>query len=77
MSRRRYEVNDGIIHPVTIATKHLVDMVIKVTITPMKKKHGPTKRLRALMGSRRKEAAAASKVQWEAPFHVSATAFAP
>ena len=70
-------MQSGTKHPTTSATKPRVDMVINVTITPMKRKPGPTKRLRTLMGSRRIEAAAASKVQWEAPFHVSATAFAP
>ena len=53
----------GTKHPVTIATKPRVEMVIKVTITPMKRVAGPAKRLRTLMGLGRKEAAAASKEQ--------------
>jgi hypothetical protein len=56
-------VQSGSKHPATITTKPRAEMVIKVTITPMKRKHGPTKRLRTCKGSRRKEAAAASKVQ--------------
>ena len=66
----------GTKHPVTIATKHLVEMVMKVIITAMRRKVGPMKRLRTLRGSRRKEAEAASNVQQE-PFHAIASPFEP
>eukprot|EP00964_Phaeocystis_antarctica_P058443 scaffold34672_cov59-Phaeocystis_antarctica.AAC.1 len=75
-SRKRYAVQAGTKHPVTIAAKPRVDMVMKVTITAMRRKTGPVKRLRTLSGSRRKEAEAASNVQHEA-FHAIASPFEP
>ena len=59
----------GTKHPVTIAAKPRVDMVMKVTITPMKRKTGPAKRLRTWKGW----VVAARSNLHVPPFHVIAS----